>query len=193
MILSQWTYSVALSPDPAWCNMCCWAEAASLLSCRVWSAFTCPSTSHGSITAVHYNRVADQASCISVSHSIYAGEIVLLTFASRFALARRFLSHTMTCTARAVACVAKNGKQNEQLLSLSRHVKVHNKAKLADTCCSVALPACCTAVVNSGVGLECPALKCCSSKLICAWLGFHLGLCAHYRGSQPGRACHQRQ
>lgn len=154
--------------------------------------FTSPITTHISIT-VHYSRFTDQASCISVFHSIYAGKTLLLTFASRFALARRFLSHTITCTATALGCVAESGKQNEQLLSLAPHLTGGKKAKLANTCCSVALPACCTAAVNSGVGLECPALKCCSNKLICAWLGFHRGLYAHYRGSQPGHACHQRQ
>ena len=108
-----------------------------------------------------------------------AGKALLLTLASRFALARRFLSHTMTCTERPVLCLAAVGKQNEHLVSLSADVKNDKKAGLASTCCSMALPAFCTAAINSGVGLECPALKCCSNKLICAWLGFHLGLYTH--------------
>ena len=165
--------------------MCCWAEAASLLSCRVWLVVTLSSTTHVSIAAVQKSMVADQASCTSRFYPMCASKTPLPTFASRFALARRFLSHTVTCTAKAVTCVAENGKQNEQSLSLSAHVTGNKKAKLTDTCCSVALPACCTAAVNSWVCLECPALKCCSSKLICAWFGFHLGLHAQHRGSQP--------
>lgn len=112
----------------------------------------------------------------------------MLTFASRFALARRFLSHTMTCKGGAVAvsCHKAQGAVKVCLfLSVYTQSDRCQQADLATTCCSVALPACCTAAVSSGVGLDCPELKCCSSKLICAWLGFHLGLYAIHLLSEP--------
>lgn len=110
-----------------------------------------------------------------------------LTFASRFALARRFLSHTMTCTGGPVP-LPRHKQQSVKALCMSAKACRVKEDKRQGTCCSVALPACCTAAVSSGVGLDCPELKCCSSKLICAWLGFHLGLYASQGGSELGQS-----
>lgn len=89
---------------------------------------------------------------------------------------------------RSSSCVMSKGVRGTHCMPVCEVVHTSDEcqhANLANTCCSVALPACCTAALSSGVGLDCPELKCCSNKLICAWLGFHLGLYAIHHLSEP--------
>lgn len=123
-----------------------------------------------------YIRLGTPACSPSVSHHTN-----ILTLASRLALASLFFSHTPTCTKGQGIPAVRDG--DWQSAAAARTRPQHNSTTsqpplpaLNLTCCSVASPAACTLVVSSVVGLELPEPKCCSSRLICTWLGFQRGL-----------------